>query len=332
MTTTRRTFIAATAALVGAPAFAQRKPMTVITPFGYTADFGEMMNGVTGGHFARYGLDVKVLGANGTAAAIAQVLSGQAMVTRSACIDVFQAAKANNGKPALVTISTLYQNSTFNVISDKAKPIETMEAMKGKTVGIVSVRGTTELLIDAMLVASGFKPDDVKKEVVGNNAGAFALIGQGRIDCFIASVAVVAQLQQLNTPMVYFSTDKYAAMPSQCYSATPDSIQKNPEMLVAWLKGLRDSVNEILTGDYVQLLDRMGKTYEIPGIRNTAALKATNDLAMKLWVGQGKENLLRNVPSLWAKASEVLVKVGIAPPLPATDFYTNDLVDRALKA
>jgi len=332
MTTTRRTFIAAGAALVGAPAFAQRKPMTVITPFGYIADFGEMMNGVTGGHFAKYGLDVKVLGGNGTAAAVSQVLAGQAMVTRSSCIDIYQAAKSNKGKPPLVAISTLYQSSNFYVISDKAKPVETMEAMKGKTVGIVSVRGTTELLIDAMLIAAGLKPPDVKKEVVGNNAGAFALIGQGRIDCFIASVAVVAHLQQLNTPIAYFATDKYAPMPSQVYSATPESIQKNPDMLVAWLQGMRDSVNEILTGDYLQLLERMGKSYEIPGIRNTAALKATHDLAVKLWVGQGKENLMRNVPSLWAKASDVLVKVGISPPLPPTDFYINELIDRALKA
>lgn len=318
--------------MLAAPAFAQRKPMTVITPFGYIADFGELMNGVVGGHFARYGLDVKVLGGNGTSAAIGQVLAGQAMVTRSSSIDLFQAAKAGGGKPPLVSIATLYQSSNFNVISDKAKPVETIEAMKGKTVGIVSVKGTTELLIDAMLIASGLKPTDVKKEVVGNNAGAFALIGQGRIDCFIASVAVVAHLQELNTPMVFFSTDKYAPMPAQIYSATPESIQKNPDLLVAWLKGVRDSVNEILTGDYVKLLERMGKTYEIPGIRNTAALKGTHELAVKLWLGQGKENLLRNVPALWAKASEVLVKVGIAPPLPATDFYTNELIDRALKA
>lgn len=331
MTTTRRTFIAASAALVGAPAFAQRKPMTVITPFGYIADFGEMMNGVVGGHFARHGLDVKVLGGNGTSAAVAQVLSGQAMVTRSSSIDLFQAAKSGGGKPPLVAISTLYQSSNFNVISDKARPVETIEAMKGKTVGIVSVRGTTELLIDAMLIASGLKPTDVKKEVVGNNAGAFALIGQGRIDCFIASVAVVAHLQELNSPMVYFSTDKYAPMPAQCYSATPESIQKNPDLIVAWLKGLRDSVNEIMTGNYLQLLERMGKSYEIPGIRNAAALKATHDLAVKLWLGQGRENLLRNVPALWAKAADVLGKVGIAPPAPATDFYTDELIDRALK-
>ena len=332
MTTTRRNFIAASAALACAPAFAQTKPMAVITPFGFIPDFAEVMNGVVGGHFAKYGLDVTVLGGNGTASAVGQVLAGKAMATRTASIDVFQAAKANGGKPPLITIATLYQGSTFHVISDKSKPVETIEAMKGKTVGIVSVAGTTELLIDAMLAASGMKPTDVKKEVVGNNAGAFALIGQGRIDCFIASMGVIAALEEQNAPLVYFSTDKYAPMPSQCYSATPEAIQKDADLLVAWLKGLRDSVNELLTGDYPQLLVRMAKTYEIPGIRNVAALKATHERASKLWLSQGKENLLRNVPSLWAKGADVLNKAGIAKVDRVTDFYTNDLIDRALRA
>ncbi len=338
MTLRRRDFIAASASAagiaslgLGAPAFAQAKPFTTITPFGYIPDFGELMNGVTGGHFAKYGLDVKVAAGTGTASAVTQVIAGQAKIMRCTAIDLFQVAKSQP-KPPLVAVATIYQTSAFQVISDKSKPIDTVEQMKGKTVGVVSVGGSTELLLNCMLIAKGINPADVKREVTGNSAGAFALIGQGRIDCFIASLAVVNALQQTNAPISFFSTDKYAPMPGQVYSVTPDTIAKEPDSIVAWLKGVRDSVKELsVSNDYPKILERMGKTYEIPGIKNVATLKLANDEAVQSWNAMGKENLLRNVPKLFAEGADILVKAGIAKVDKVTDYYTNEFIDKALK-
>ena len=62
---------------------------------------------------------------------------------------------------ALVCVSTLYQGSTFHVISAKDKPINSAEDLKGKTIGIVSVGGSTEQLLDIMLRSVGMTKADV---------------------------------------------------------------------------------------------------------------------------------------------------------------------------
>ena len=61
--TSRREFIktgAAASALIAAPAILRaqtREPFVMMTPFGFIADFIEMMNAISGGHMAAQGLD-----------------------------------------------------------------------------------------------------------------------------------------------------------------------------------------------------------------------------------------------------------------------------------
>ena len=54
-------------------------------------------------------------------------------------------------KTPIVSISTIYQGSTFNVINSKAKLIEKAEDLTGKTVGLASVGGTSDILLELIL-------------------------------------------------------------------------------------------------------------------------------------------------------------------------------------
>lgn len=146
MTLDRRTFLAAGAAasLASAPALAQaREPLAVMTPFGFNTDFIEMMNAVAGGHLARQGFDARLLGANGTAPATQQLVAGQVQFIRSAAIDMIRAVQSS-GAP-LVAVATSHQGSTFHVVSLRDKPVREAKDLAGKTVGIVSVGGTTDI-------------------------------------------------------------------------------------------------------------------------------------------------------------------------------------------
>ncbi len=97
MRPTRRNILvagAAAAAGLKAPAVLgqAREPLTMMTPFGFIPDFIELMNAVSGGHLARHGFDARLLGANGTAQAIQQLVAGQVSFIRSASIDMIRAA------------------------------------------------------------------------------------------------------------------------------------------------------------------------------------------------------------------------------------------------
>ncbi|MBN9081917.1 MAG: hypothetical protein BGP04_09740 [Rhizobiales bacterium 62-17] len=331
--TNRRQLIQASAALAatavtGFPAIVRgqaRESLTIMTPFGFIPDFIELMNGVSGGHFAAQGLDAKLLGGQGTAQPIQQLITRQVDFIRASGIDVMRAIATT--KVPLVSIATMYQGSTFHMISLKSKPIEKAEDLKGKTVGIVSVSGTTDVFLDLILAKAGLKKDDVKREVSGNSPGALQLIKQGRIDCFIASIQVVVALERMKEDVLAWSTDRYAPMPGQCYISTRQIVEARPDVLKRAMTAMRASVDEIMTQPLRPIFERAAKDFEIPGIRDVDALVAVEKVtADRLWLSEGRENLLRNVPKLWKSGVDALRTNNIGDPGEPETLYTNQFV------
>lgn len=335
--TTRRQFLSGAAAALpalGAPTLlpAQaREPITVMTPFGFISDFIEMMNAVSGGHFAAQGLDVRLLGGQGTAQATQQLVAGQAAFIRAAAIDQMRAAVAS-GAP-LVCFSTLYQASTFNVVSLKDKPIRAAEDFKGKTVGLVSVGGTTDIFLDLMLAKAGLKKDDVKREVTGNSPGALQILKQGRVDCFMCAINVLVTLQRMNEPIEHWSTDRYTPMPSQGYVTTQTLIDSKPDTVLRITRAMKASVDEMMTKPLRPIFERAAKDFEIPGIRDIDTLIAVNDAAReRLWLSEGRENLMRNVPRLWKAGADALRENGVADVRNVEALYTNRFIDAVARS
>ncbi len=305
-------------------------PATVLTPFGFIIDFLELLNAKAGDHFKAAGMDATVLGAGGAVAALQQLAAGRCQFIRGAAIDVMKAVSVQH--LPLVSVATLFQGSNFWVMSAKDKPITKAEDLRGKRIGVVSIGGTTENFLDLMLTKAGIPKAETPREVVGNNPGSFALVQQGRIDGFIATNNVGSVLLRQNMPLEWFSTDKYAPMPSQSYFTTQDVIAQHPELVLAFLGGVAASVKEIMAGPIEPLIERASKSFEIPGIRDKAALAQTIVDDIPLWLSAGRENLLRNVPSLWRSCRDNLAEVGLAKIDDETKLYTNVFIDQVMKA
>lgn len=337
-TTTRRRALARAAAFAAAaPAIlpsrgaaqAGGRPLALVSPGGFQVNFAEMMWMVAGGHLAREGFAPTLLGANGQAAANAQLVAGHASFTRSSMIDLVMAAR-DRPRPPMVGIATLYQSSTFFVLSLPGAAVRGPSDFRGRKVGVVSVGGTTELLLDLMLARAGIPAAEVPRFVTGNNAGALQLVRQGRVDCFIASVNVVVALRRAGEDFVAMSTDEIAPMPSQVYVATPELVEREPDLVLRFLRALDASARDFLGGrDVGAMVDAMAARFEMPGLRDREALLATNRAAVELWLGQGRDNLLRNVPALWRAGAEAIERAGLARIARVEDFYRDDLLDRA---
>ncbi len=302
---TRRTVAAGLAAgLIASPAIVRaqaRENLTVMTPFGFIPDFIEMMNGVTGGHYEKHGFNAQLLGANGTAQALQQLTAGQVQFVRAAAIDMIRAAA--QGAP-LVAIATSHQGSTFHMISPKDKAVTKAEDLKGKTVGIVSVGGTTDIFLNLILNKVGLKPDDVKREVTGNSPGILQMVRQGRVDCFMASIIVPVVLRRQNEQIEAWSTDKYAPMPSQCYVTTREVIERRPETVVRFLRAMRDSMNEMLTQPNRPIFERASRQFDIPGIRDLDTVVAVSDASKsELWLARGRRTCCATCPISGRRAS-----------------------------
>ncbi|MDB5406631.1 MAG: Tat (Twin-arginine translocation) pathway signal sequence [Rhodospirillales bacterium] len=336
--TTRREFLAG-AAVVGAAATgtpfligASRaaEPMVFVLPLSFVPDFIDVMNAYSGGHFARQGIDAKLIGATSGAQGMQLLVTGQAQFGRGSALDEIRAA-AQKSPP--IGIATINQGSSFRIISLQDRPVQKAEDFKGKTVGIISNGSPTEIFLDLMLAKVGLNKSDAERQATGGTAGAIEYLKKGRVDCFISSLSVVVALEQAGEKIVYWSTDRYAPMPGNIYMTTPEVVVARPDLVVHCLHALKASIDELMTQPTAPLFERAAKDFDIPGLQNLdTQVVYLRRVVAEAWLSQGRENLLRNIPSLWASGVEALRSAAIVDIKDPTGLYTNRFIDEALRA
>jgi len=334
--TTRRRFLKAAATgtvLAGCPAIIARAAaadaITFMMPISFAIDFIHSMNAYSGGHFAKQGIDAKLLAATTGAQAMQILYSGKTDFAYGSALDEIRVVAAQKSGP--IAIATMNQASSFRVISLKVKPVLKPEDFKGKIVGLISNGSPTEIYLDMMLAKAGLKKSDAQRQVAGSSPGAIQIVKQGRIDCFISTASTVIALERAGEEIVSWGPDSYVPMPGQVFMTMPETAAKKPDVVIRLLKALKASVDEIIQGPIEPIIRRAAKDFDFGGQSDMGALLAFNKVQVEqLWYGQGKENLLRNVPKLWEQGVAELRAVGIADIQDPTQLYTNRFIDQAL--
>ena len=325
---TRRDMLCAGAALgaagaFGLPARAVEK-VSYITPFGKIIAYAPDFVGVAGGYFAKSGVDVDIIGGNGSSQAVQLVAAGKALVGRTGGIDVVKAIATSN--VPVRAIATIAHLSPFWVISSAAKPIDSPKQMAGKTIGVVSRGGGTDNYLDIMLTASGLAKDAVTRQVAGNSPGAFDLIELGRLDAFIADETVVIMLRRAGKSITAWRVDEYASIPGQVYIASDDGINTNKAALIGFLKGVRAAIEFIVTPGHMDNVMEELKSFDLQELRQPEVAKASIEAQSKLWLAAGDQNILRNIPEKWEKGWKEMADAGLVKQGDPQSAYTNDLL------
>ncbi len=331
MTTRRdvlKVAVAAGASMVSPPALRQAfaaDAVTSMSPFGFIPEFSDLFNGKSGGHYARHGLDVTVLATHGVQS-VQQLVAGRVQFIRNTFVDLVHGVSAQD--LPLVSIGTLTQQSAFFVISSAQKPINTVEDLRGKTVGIQGqVGGASSTYLRLMCKHYGVGLDDFTMQVAGNSPGSFELIKQGRIDCFVGGPDTLDKLQRMGAPAIGWSTDRYVKIPSQIYVTTREMVKTRPDVVARFMAAIRESVNEMLAVPLPTIFEREAKDFEMDGLRDMDDAVKAEKAFFPLWLAEGKENLLRNVPERWASGVSLMKENGLAGSAPPETYYTNQFVD-----
>jgi ABC-type nitrate/sulfonate/bicarbonate transport system substrate-binding protein len=305
--------------------------ITYVTPQKFLLSFAPVLVASAGGFFEEQGLDVDVQGGSGSATSIQQVLGSQALLSRTGGIDLMQSV-ANEGAP-LISVATIAQASPFWVMSPASSSIESIEELKGKTVGLVSLGGGTEGILNAMLRASNIDPSSVERRAVGDSSGAWELMQRGRLAAYIASTSTLVALRHAGKDVVAWNTDKVAPMPGQVYVTTREHADSDADAIVAFLRGVRQAIDLILSeGGPKKAVEMLQQSpFDSAALDNPRQAAEDIEANSKLWTAEGRNNILRNVPELWKRGYELLTTTDtIDGATPVTDMYTNALVDRAL--
>ncbi|MEO8856095.1 MAG: ABC transporter substrate-binding protein [Burkholderiaceae bacterium] len=324
----RRRLIAGATALA---AFGGARAQTLekiryLTPFGYLMGFADVMYTSSAGYFAKNGLDVDIQGGRGSAMSVQQIVAGNVLISRTGGTDLIKAAVKD---PSIVAFGEIYQRDIFHVISSQAKPIRTPADMRGKTIGVVSVGGATENLLDMMLAKAGIPKADVKRESVGNAPAAFEFIGQGRIDAYIATTDTVAQLKVDGKPIVEWSTDTVAPCPGQVYITSRKSIAERPETLARFLRAVHQGIGVMVNAkDLNPIIASMTSKYEV-----FEASRPDKGLLVLQSTIDGERPPYRDKfasdPAGWRSAYDLMIQAKIIEPVAKPDFFSDAIIKRA---
>ena len=303
--------------------------LTFFTAWSILLEQMHELNAIAGGHMEKAGLDIKMIPGKGTSLAIQQIVAQEAQVSRVGALDLIKAAAAQT--TALVSIGVSLQEGIFSVVSLDSKPVMGPSDMKGKQIGVASIGGGTENMLNLMLVNAGVSIDDVPRQAVGSSPGNVELLKQGRLDAFFTTVDGAMTLRKDNEAVTIWSADRYAPMPGGAIIMRRDYAEQNKDTVVAFMRAMYASAEELLVADPFMIIDRVSKAIEIdaPDDKNFRvwALSIYNYMAL----AYGHSNLLRNVPKVWENAVNQISSAGIAKLDNPESIYTNEYIDAAMK-
>jgi len=280
------------------------------------------------GFFQEQGLDIRIQPTPGTATAISQVASGGALFSQSGAVTTIPAI-ANQGAE-IVTIGQVIYRSPIELASLTDKPMNKPQDWQGKTIGIMSTGGATDLLLDAMSVAAGLDPKNIKRVVTGVSMGAYAFLERGQVDAFFTFYPVQVALAAQGVKLHYLNPDDLVPIPSDTIITSRRVLNDaaGRSAAIGYLRGCAKGMRFLLDPANVEeAIDCLAKYNPIEA-QDRVATRAKFDVVRRLAARPDGVPFLHCDDRAWKEATSLLGKLKVikedAPP--ASFYYTNDLV------
>lgn len=282
---------------------------TYMTAFGLGTNFLEVMVAAERGFFADEGLEVEILGGQGSGPAIQSVLSRSAELARTDPINSIPAV-VNEGA-VLTNIATVQQVSPFEIASLPDNPLTTPADLEGKTIGIVSAGGGTDTLLDLLLISAGLPLDTVSRPVVGVGFAPYELARNGEIDGWVAQTtarALIEREEGIELPLIL--PDDHVSLPSSSYILSREQTDEDSEVPVRFLAGVLRAMTWMLDeGNHEQAIEDL-RVYNPDVDPEQAAVELP--LLIDSWTaGGGEDALLELHPETWEQAQVQLQEAGL---------------------
>jgi ABC-type nitrate/sulfonate/bicarbonate transport system substrate-binding protein len=303
--------------------------LSVMMPFAPGFNFIADTAAQAGGFFTDNGLDVDLQFAQSAPLALQQLAAGAVSVIRNAPIAVVRSV-SQEGAP-FVAIGMPNQEVLYRLVSTPDEPVDDLQSLEGKTVGMATLGGNAEDTFVLVLRGAGINPDTVTRVAVGNDAAALAFVEDGRVDALWATLESTATMQALGQDPHLADLDDLNPLLGTAIVTTTQKLEEERDAIVAYLRSVDQSMRAVMDEEQLdELLPKVVAEFDIPGEDDPEAAKPVIEAITTLWTAAGEENLLRNVPERWeegvAEFEELkIAKAGSDP----TSFYTNDLLDEA---
>ncbi len=179
------------ALMFAAPAQAQdMEEVNIMVPNNHTTTLFPVIVARNLGWFEKAGLKVNYLDSETTVPYVAFLSNGQA---DAVMLDAPQTFQAVNAKQPIKVVYEAMQNAPEGLFVIEGAEVQTLEGLKGKTIGLASDRDliTTQVVLETV----GIKIDEVETVVVGDDSPVMAkAVKDGQVQAFAGAVNDLAVL------------------------------------------------------------------------------------------------------------------------------------------
>lgn len=278
--------------------------------------FTPEMVALAGGYFEKQGLDVQIQPVQGSAAAVQTVIGGAAPLTRVSTVDVMPGLE--QGQP-LKAIGTMTYESTLYIISNEKNPIESAKDMEGQTMGMGSIGGTSEKMLNMTLDDAGVPRESVTRQAVPVTGATYELVKQGTLAGYIVSMDTAFQIAKMN-PDAVISQAGLDGTPDLQTWITTDSNLKDPaktEQITKFLAAIKEATQWVIDdkeNGFENVLTLLGESeFQISALKDEdVAIKSLTEYVDNSWVDpDGELGLLQLPDQRWVDAYDTYVKAGL---------------------
>lgn len=304
--------------------------LTAMMPFPLSVVFIADIVGISSGFFEDAGVEVDLEFATGAPQALQQLAAGNITVIRNGPVETVQAITGEDAP--FVTIGMPNQRTNYTLVSMPGEPMSLAD-LGESTVGLPSLGGNAEFVLDLLLRANDVDPETVERQSVGLESSAFGSLQEGIVDVMMVPRSTVAGIKAMGEDIaVNLLEDVNPLLGTNLVSTTEYIEDRRPE-LVAYLAGLHAAM--LALNDEAQVPElveaALADGWELPQLENPEAAKATVASVASRWFEDGEDNLLRNIPERWDAGIAELVELGVVPEgTDPTSLYTNELLEEAL--
>ena len=234
----------------------------------------------------------------------------------------------NQGLP-LVYIAEWYRRYPVGIVSLAEKGLTTVEALKGKKVGIPALSGASYIGLEALLQEAGMRDQDLALEAVG-----YAQVELLTTDALDAGVVYTTnepvQLEALGEQVHLIRVADSAEMVSNGLITNEAVIRENPELVErmtrAFLRGIQYTLDHPEEA-YQICLQRIEN---LKDVADQELQKRVLEETMKLYAADGRPLGASN-PAAWETMAEVMRRMGyLTADIDINAAFTNDFIPAAL--
>ncbi|GGA60977.1 nitrate ABC transporter substrate-binding protein [Pseudoclavibacter endophyticus] len=278
--------------------------------------FTPEMFAYAGGYFEKHGLNVNLEPVQGSAAAMQAVISGAADITRVSSLDSFPAFE--QGQP-ISSIGTMAYGSPIWFLSHDANPIESAQDMAGQVVGLGSIGGTSENLLNLTLDANGVARDDVTRQAVPVTSATFELVRQGQLATYMVSIDTAFYIGNQNDDAVLSQAGLEETPDLHTWIASSALLEdaERAEEVRAFLAAIREAMQFVLDdapNDFAEVISILEQSeFEIPALSvEEVAIESLSWYAENVWIDpDGDHGLIENDAEAWQIAYDTYVEGGL---------------------